>query len=582
MIPNPETIQLSRLLSLPGIGPAIAKKIAFHFGGEEETFKVLRDDPYRLIEVEGIGFRRADRIATGTFGVMDDDPRRHVAGNAYIVEQGGGRLSETDYGAKRWAMGLRDTEFFYAGVVKEPDLLSWGNEYVWTERELQAEQELARYLARVRRVLPLRDSLLELPPVAQHLNSNQQQAVNLFQHPDVECLCLTGSAGTGKTATIAEMIRAVGMGNARVMSFAGKAAQRASEALAEAGVPKYAACTTIHRALEYNPFYGFQRGYWDERLIIVDEASMVPNWLLAEVVKRVPLGSKLVLVGDVQQLPPIGLGFPFRDFIESKCPTVRLEQNYRQAERPLLFSLCEGIRTRNPSSVADFRADIEGEVELKTNLTSREFNNWCEALFGEELGGLMDWQAITYRNADRERINLELQSVYNPNGQFVFDYMTRALPKEESCAVSVKIGDKVAVRQNSYDLDIFNGQTGIVLQLIAEDRSGPEFQPAAVVVEIDGRNVEIPLELAPDLLELAYCITCHKAQGSGWDTVLILQPDSVAFGSNRWWYTAVSRAKKRLVMLTRMGARTWWANASKAEIPEPSTLLERVKFGGGQ
>lgn len=564
----------SKLTKLTGVGPGLAEWIANHFGSEAEALAALSENPYRLMEVEGIGFRRADRIAQAHFGISPDDPIRHGYGNDWVLRQAGGRMPLDLYQARRMEIGLFDRRYelwgAFCDILLEPDLQDSPEfaQYVWLEPELRAEQSLARFLVKATR--PTTNPFIMPNGIPTYLNEAQVNAVLKMSCPGfVPALCVTGGAGTGKTTVIAEAVRRLGAGAARIMTFTGKAAQRVRQALTGRGCEDFAEVSTLHRGLDYKPGEGFRRERFTESVVIIDEASMVPNWLLAQVVTRLEPLATLVLVGDVAQLPPIDAGFPFKDFIDAGVHTVTLTQNYRQENQREIFELAEAVRTR-ALQPPPLHASI-----CATNLSAYEFNYWCEALLDpDQLPPLLDWQAITYRNADRERINLELQKIFNPHGGKAFEYWPRALPKEERKPITVKTGDKIAVRANVYSLEVMNGQTGIVRDVKLDRET---YEPVSVIVEIEGRSVEVPLELAPDLLELGYCITTHKAQGSGWKEVFILQPGAVGFDSRRWWYTAISRAEEQLAILTQMGTRTWWANATKPMPFEPSSLLARFQ-----
>lgn len=573
-------MQIRKLTELPGIGPGLAAKIVRHFDGEAEALEAIRANPYALSEVPGVGFRRADAVAQRCYGVGEDDPIRHLYANPWTVAEAGGRMSREQYEARRYALGLRDLAYQWSGVAREGPK---DRETVWLPEELEAECTLADFLRLARRVLPVAPTLQAAHSAGryatalegglpEYLDPAQRQAAALLCDSSLPAVCLTGPAGTGKSTVIAEAVRILGPGQVRVMAFAGKAAQRVEEALQERGLGDYAEVSTIHRGLEYHPGWGFRKSYFTEGLIVIDEASMIPNRLLAEVVSRLPRGARLALVGDASQLPPIGLGFPFKDFIEAGVPTVRLGRNYRQEGQRGLFELAEAVRlrlVRAPEGLGE-------AVTVHSNLGATAFNRWCEALLTPELGDPLTWQAITFKNADRERMNLELQAILNPAGAPVFEVRTRALPKEEAAWVQVRVGDKVAVRANDYDLEVFNGQTGRVVGVEFDPEFSPT-EPAEVVVEIGDRQVRVPMEQAPELLELAYCITGHKAQGSGWKQVFVLQPGAVLGSPNRWWYTALSRAQERLVVLTTLGPKSWWANATKPNQDEPSTLLARAR-----
>lgn len=565
---------------LPGIGSKLARRIIEDLGdGDAQTaLGVLDRNPYSLTDVDGIGFKKADRVAEQAWGIGPDDERRHEAGNRYILEQRG-VLTERELTAERVKLELRDPDHLGAGLDIEEGLY-------WLPEELAAERGLEQWM----REFPAAPD--PLPPLSDvqaaicqrnGLDEVQTAAVQMALHTRV--LALTGGAGCGKTHVVAALAQCLiaDRRSVRGMAFAGKAADRMREAFDRYGV--MAEASTIHKAL------GFQKKAFTvdvlaEDLIVIDEASMLPNWLLWAVVQRLRPGATLVLVGDPNQLPPIGYGTPFVDAIKHGVARAHLSRNYRQADQQGILHMAEGVLHRQRPEPAEC-------VEMHLGVDPANL----DALFSDlvrQHGGtnFEEWQVITYQNQNAERYNLVAQRVINPDGVPLMEYplwklgtdsRNRPLHRAET---EIRQGDKVIVVKNNGQLDIFNGQTGRVEGTNWKPRQRRDKVTGEMVdgepcnhlrIKVTGRFVDIPEDEVEKYLQLGYVITVHKAQGSDWPRVIVMQPGKVRDDTaRRFWYTAITRCKNHLAIVSTLRTVAWWSNASTDAPDEPSSLMRRL------
>lgn len=581
---NPRTLDpRTEIRNLTGIGHKLAARVIEDLGDGDPyiALESIVRNPYALIDVDGIAFKKADTIASRDFDLSNDDPRRHYAGNRWILEQRG-VLTARDYQTERNKLGLNDREHQDSGAEIEEGLY-------WLPEELDAERQLERWM----RALELTPGELpELTPVQagicerMGLDEVQTHAVRMALHTSV--LCLTGGAGCGKThvvAALAQCLLATSR-TVRGMAFAGKAADRMREAFDSYGV--LAESSTIHKAL------GFQKGGFTvdllgEDLVVIDESSMLNGWLLWQVIKRLRKDAILVLVGDENQLPPIGYGTPFVDLLKYGCPRAHLSRNYRQADQQGILHMAEGVLHRQrpaPASCVEMHLGID-QADL-----DEVFDGLIQVHGGTDFEG---WQVITYTNEIAERYNLRAQAQVNPDGLALFEYPlwklgTKPGTNRPAQLAEIRIGDKVIVVKNSSTLEIFNGQTGRVIGQVYkakvvqrknsvtgrwEEQQGEQMQHLRI--EITGRMVDIPQDEVEKYVQLGYVITVHKAQGSDWPRVIIMQPGKVREDTaRRFFYTAITRAKTHLCIVSLQKAVAWWTNAAADAPDEPSTLMRRL------
>ena len=584
---------VTNLRQLPGIGDQLAARITRHLGNGHEHLALQRiqSGPYSLTSVPRIGFKIADAVAL-FLGVHRDSPQRHAAGNEFILAEDG-TLPLHEFDAARTKLDLTCFALRRQGVVEDAGR-------VWLPEVLAAEQAFATWAAE----LPLGEAPAlpaRRPDSATHLLGGLDEvqthaALCAVYGRNTHVMALDGGAGTGKTRVIggvARLAREAGLMTA-VAAFAGKAADRVRESLSAAHTSvTYAG--TIHKLLSYDG-QSFRTGTLPHDLVVLDEASMIPTILLWEVVRRLKPGARLLLVGDPGQLPPVGYGQPYADLIALGVPRLHLAVNYRSASVQGIIHAANAIREGR--TLAQF-PDDSLSVQVASDL-SEAANT---ALL--DVQGLQqdEWQLITWKNDDATAFNLAIQEALNPTGFPLFSF--RVFGVDGHFNAEIREGDKVMVKANAYEYGVFNGQLGTALDTrvveivhIREAETLEDWAEAdetgvirevtsqlCVRVRIGGEIVNIPEKEAHELLTLGYAITVHKAQGSDWERVLIYQPGAVQFDAQRWWYTSVTRARSRCLVLYEIKVKgdaqsalnLWWANTRKTVELGPSIFVGRVK-----
>lgn len=583
-----EPVRTWHLEHLPGLGPKMAARVeeALSNPGDpslpryspSEVRAFIEGDPYRLLRVPGLGFTRVDRIAREFFGIPKDDPRRHRHANEHLVRTSSGVMTLGEFRQKRAALGVLDKRHELAGVRLDSG-------YIWDADELAAEVRLAEWAVAATAVPA------ELRPVPERVEGemlgfglNEEQRAACWAGLNLPAMALSGGAGTGKTTTIAALASIASRRglNVHVMAFAGKGSDRIAEALREFDLepdtqgpfgdtfdlPNHSVTlygrvfvSTIHRGLAATGSGSFELEELAADIVIVDEASMLPNTLLAEVLERMRPEARLLLVGDPRQLPPIQFGAPFEAFLAVGLPHYELVKNYRQANQEGIFALAEAVRSRRPLPLTEqpgVRALLGPEFEDNLLMAVEEIRTTSVGF------DLMQWQVVCALNATRERLNEILQERINPHGQ----RLARYREFRSGMTVEVREGDKVVVQKNNYELGIFNGQTGIV--------HGWDDHEGALIVRIGPSTVLIEPDLVPELLRLGYAITTHKAQGSGFSVVAVAEPGRVTLHPNRWTYTSVTRASDQLYIISTLPEGMWWSMAFREPPARPSSLEQRV------
>ncbi|MCH7824805.1 MAG: ATP-dependent RecD-like DNA helicase [Acidobacteria bacterium] len=582
-----------------GLGPFLTDKILRAWG--DDTEQQVRDNPYALAasnEISGIGFRRADQIArqlpewaaeseararAGVLHVLDDQANR---GHCFVPHERLIRVArellevDDDDGVRRAVAGLLGEGDLVSEPLDDAEVAALsargsseaeddptaehGHRAVYQVAFLDAEKRVARRLLKIA-ATPAADGkpgafsdhraakALEWVEgqLGVKLGSDQRGAVGVALSRKV--LLVTGGPGTGKTTLIDAIVRCGQAVSARIALTAptGRAAKRLSEATGHASM-------TIHRLLEYRPHsggFGRTTAYpLEADVVVVDEASMIDLFLMDALVSAVPPRAVLVLVGDADQLPPVGPGAVLRDLLASEAlPTVRLTEIYRQARRSLIVCNAhrvnqgeppEGMEVWDEETLRDFYFIDEEDADRARNIALTLVSERIPARFG--LDPMRDIQVLAPMHRGKagvSRLNLTLQQRLNDGsgGRAVGDYMLRA-------------GDRVIQQRNDYDRDVFNGDVGWVLE--AEHQG-------ALVVEFDGRRVEYDQEAARHL-SLAYAISVHKSQGSEYPAVVVLLlAEHYPMLQRNLLYTALTRAKKLAVLVgSRRAVRRAVANAA--------------------
>ena len=376
-------------------------------------------------------------------------------------------------------------------------------------------------------------------------------------------MVVTGGPGTGKTTIVRAIIEIFQAKLLRVLLCAptGRAAKRLTESTGREA-------KTIHRLLEFDPSVGgFRRGRenpLDADLVVVDETSMVDVVLMNRLLQAMPPWACVVFVGDVDQLPSVGAGSVLSDLIESKTiPVARLTEVHRQAGSSWIIRAAHAInRGEEPESApaggtGDFYFIEANDPEAVIGIIRPMVTERIPKKFG--LDSFRDVQVLTPQvktTLGVTNLNRELQAALNPGGSGVAE-----VKRFDS---TFRVGDKVMQMKNNYDREVFNGDIGRVTAVDADDQM--------LLAEFDGRDVEYDFNDL-DELQLAYCCSIHKSQGSEYPAVVIpVHTQHFTMLQRNLLYTGITRGRKLVVLV---GSRkALWIAVRTAETKQRYTLLK--------
>jgi exodeoxyribonuclease V alpha subunit len=578
-------------LGTRGVTPAIANKLYRKYGSE--TITVLEDNPYRVVdEVPGIGFKTADRLAQ-LLGLTTLAPARLKVGMKHLLRQAADEghvyLPEAELLAK--AADLLGDECRphlpdaletlrgerYGGVIVED--AGSGGRLAYLSGFYFAETKVAE---KVRELIAAPDAtglsademdddvLAEIE--AEHglsLAPLQRQAVEAVLRERL--VVVTGGPGTGKTTTLRAIIAALNRQRIQPVLAAptGRAAKRMTEST---GVE----AKTLHRLLEYGNAEGegLKFGRNEENrlegaMFIVDEASMIDLLLFFQLLRALPDGARLVLCGDIDQLPSVGAGAVLQDIIDSeRVEVVRLQTIFRQAEESLIVKNAHRInhgQWPEAKKDGDFffleEEQPDGVVNLLTDLASRRLPSFLKADPVEDLQVLVPMRR---GSLGVEVLNEHLQASLNPPG-------TNKAELRHGGRI-LRVGDKVMQIRNQYQKEVFNGDIGRIAAVDPEEGE-------VVVAYQDSTEPRHVTYSANELdeLSLAYAITVHKSQGSEYPCVILpLAMQHRVMLQRNLLYTAVTRAK-RLVVIVGTKRALKIAVQSREGRKRYSRLVERIR-----
>lgn len=566
-----------------GVSTAYAAKIYKQYGND--SIPVVKENPYRLADdIWGIGFKTADQIAAklgfgkNSFvrlrsGIMYTLSELSNEGHVYAGKEqlikAAEQLLEAEESSIVMTMDemLKKEDLIQEKTIIKTDENNEIDDAIYLPPFYYAEIGVAGKLKKLA-TAPAEDRLWTGLMKARRESSNAELSVDVtaienkvgMTYDDVQrdairkaatakVMVLTGGPGTGKTTTTHGIISAFRAYGLRILLAAptGRAAKRMTEAT---GLE----AKTIHRLLECKPPEGYQKNEenpLEGDVLIVDECSMIDIILMNSLLKAIPRNMRLILVGDIDQLPSVGAGNVLRDIIDSgSFPVVRLTRIFRQAQTSRIIMNAHRIN--------------EGKAPDISNGKNSDFffieNEDADAV-SEQIVELVKTKLPNYYHVDSKQIqvltpmqrgvvgatnlNLALQEALNPAEQEIYMRGRGAVmvPKDTLCrsGFAFRSEDKVMQIKNNYDKEVFNGDIGIIESVDSENRT--------LKVSFDNRLVEYDITELDELVH-AYATTIHKSQGSEYPVVVmpVLMNHYVMLQRNLV-YTGITRAKKVLVMV---------------------------------
>lgn len=535
----------------------------------DSTMELLYDDPYLLMD-DGLdaSFGAVDKFAI-ELGVAGDDPRRVEAGilfeltynlsagHSFLPEQKliaatAQLLSVTPEVVQQGLAQAREAERVVSDTLAGIPVIYLPQLY---EAETYCASRLSDFASNSFSVNEDVEPLLRSAAEESGLHYSQQQEQAIREAASSGLLLITGGPGTGKTTVLRGILNLLGNLQLRYLLAAptGRAAKRLSEVTGEDA-------STIHRLLEsgIDPATGKMAFARDEDnplkcdAVVVDEMSMVDVLLLSSLLRAIPKGKRLILVGDPDQLPPVGPGFPFSDMLRSGClPTVCLTEIFRQAQKSLIVMNAHRVNRGELPELKTVTSDFffmrRGNEESVTQL----IRDLCATRLPKNMG--IQPSEIQVLSPTRKggvgtaALNKLLQAALNPPAPE---------KKEKPYGESVfREGDRIMQIRNNYDImwrqtdgtavgtGVFNGDVGVIREI--------DLQQETLTVAFDDKEADYDFTQLGEL-ELAYAVTVHKSQGSEYRAVILAAWNGSPYLLNRSvLYTAITRARELLIIVGR-------------------------------
>jgi exodeoxyribonuclease V alpha subunit len=546
--------EVMAFLSSLSIGPAMIDKVLKAYGGRAKQKLVA--NPYQAIrDISGLGFKIADKMASA-LNIVRDDPRRLQAAVIHVFQS---QAREGHCAASRAKIMKEVRKLLLVedepirGAIKyllEEKLLieepNGGQPLMFESSVLKCEEEIASRIVAMRAKFDMPANIDEM--ITQHANAigitslHEHQALAVKTALAAGVSVITGGPGAGKTASLEVLLRVfeqlVPEATISLCAPTGRAAQRMTETTGRPAL-------TIHRLLEWGQRgEGFQvneENPLETDIVVIDEASMLDIWLMRDVLRAIPKNGMLVLIGDVDQLPSVGPGRVLGDIIDSgSVPVARLTRIFRQGEGSYIAAAARTINSsrmpvlKPPSKKSDLWGVFSEDADVCLQKVVKMVTE-----VGPNLGydAKKDIQVLVAGHGGTlgtVMLNRAIQDVVNP--------VNTARVHIDLPDIRLRVGDRVIQTANNYDLDVFNGDIGQVIDIeLGRGRK----ESMRVRVQYDEK--EIVYEGIGPLrdLSLAYAITVHKSQGSEFPFVIfVASTQHYIMLKKTLVYTAVTRARK--------------------------------------
>lgn len=577
-------------LSEYGLTEALLRRIVNHYKSSDIAVEIIQNKPYKLIEVNGVGWHKCDEIAMKG-GLKPDSPERIGTyilyylqeraneGYSYIPADANTEIENGIVSKTQKPINFIDTMIEFFGDDISDEALKGGLDYVndqlWfsddrkfvgLKRIYDLEMSVAENLIRIRdgendfKYSNWKD-IIKQKEIDQGWEYNEQQIEGIKAVLENQVVVITGKAGTGKSSIVDAMIAVLQGYSYAQTALSGRAAARMAEITHEEGY-------TIHRLLgfpkgdrDHGGFVFHEDNKLPRDIIILDEVSMVDGELFNRLVKAIKTGSKLIMLGDTGQLECIGCMNIAADLIASKeIVSIELSQIHRQAANSGIIT--ESIKAREGIQLIEkdwIGTEVRGKLnDLVLDCFSDKSNTFYKVMQHasselEDGTDIMDLMVIapSYKNESGvDNLNAALQSLYNPDSP----EKKEVFVQKSSKAWILREGDKIINVQNDYyaknkfTAGIFNGNIGVVKNIdIDVNTIAVDFQDIPGIMILPKKNWKD--------LELGYAITCHKAQGSQCKKVIVgLDFGSFIQLSREWVYTAMTRAIDKCYMVAQNNA----------------------------
>jgi len=531
------------LFSQIGFSYTQKKFVKDEFGNK--FFAEIQKDPYMLLQrIPRLSFDKIENIIF-IFGIEVSQDQKIVAATRHALMQSEAERGNTCGPLERVLLRAQeitknDFETIQTAIISHAHLFNnfkvQEKEFLETIEACERDNDIAQQICLIKdNFKPIKGKKFSANKNATNpLSEEQVQAIQNSLEAGVSII--TGGPGTGKTRIIEGIAQVLVNGfrkTIRICAPTGRAAKR----IAENQALKKFQPSTIHM-LKAMIDSSAKDIAFDS--LIVDESSMIDINLFNDLVKMLPLGSQLILIGDVDQLPPVGAGQPFLDLIRSKKIVVsRLTKQFRQGSDSIIPNVARAI---NKGQIIHFPTDFANSgfsfVEVDKGQVVDKIIEVVDFFTGNKNGN-NDFDRTQILSPMRRypsgliNLNAIMQKKYNPNGEKVFSKM------EGDREVKFSSGDKVICTQNDYDIDVRNGDIGYIVNKVGKN----------IRVEFDGA-MKLFHSNKIDYLDLAYAITVHKSQGSEYSNVIMpIVDDHRIMLTRKLIYTAITRGKQNVCLI---------------------------------
>lgn len=573
---------------------AIMTLIAHYNNSASILVQNINENPYLLTAVKGFGFKKVDGIALAR-GIEPESPHRIISCIEYVLDEfannEGHCWIKHEKLIKEAVKLLKiDKSHIVDIIMKEREKENDSKFKIDDERIGSIQYYIFEYgiYENIKRLLSQPSSInFSNEQIIERINQAQESQGFTYtdeQRKAIELACtenmliVDGKAGTGKTSVLKGVLKVLGGYSYETCALSGKASQRIMESTGFKS-------KTIHRMLGWNPSSGgFAYNKFDQipvRVVVIDEMSMNNSYIFFSVIQAVSDGAKLILLGDIEQLEPIGVGNVLKDLIESKkVPHVTLTQVHRQAMKSGILSTAnmvrEGIQFVNEG---DYENKVLGELKdlyVRPYATSdKVYDSLIKTCvqFSKKKGyDLMEFQVIVplkeRGKLSVKNLNATLQGIFNPDDK----------PFIERSKQKLKEGDKIIQNGNLYrsqdkegndtgNPDVFNGTMGIILQVNPEEKW----------MDIDFQGIGVTRYNSDEIgrIDLAYASTVHRTQGSQFKTVVFAMDYSAyKLLTRQLVYTALTRASELAIAVFELDAMRFAVSTNKAS--RRNTYLEEL------